>query len=223
MLHYWQKEIDNLKKLILGLGTIVEEQINKAMIALQRRDAQLAEEVINKDREIDLLEIDIEEECLKILALYQPVAQELRFVISVLKMNNDLERIGDLAEGIAKRAKYLSKKPPIELLSEFIPIAEKVKSMLKKSLDALVNSNADLAREVIASDNEVDKLTKQLQKKTIVEIQKEPGRAKDYFSIRSIIKNLERIADSATNVAEDIVYLCSGEIIRHKDEDTTIG
>ena len=110
MLHYWQREIDNLKKLILSLGALVEEQIQRAMLALERRDAELANEVISKDREIDSLEIVIEEECLKILALYQPVAKELRFVVAVLKMNNDLERMGDLAANIAKRARYLSKK-----------------------------------------------------------------------------------------------------------------
>src|SRR5258707_13452194 len=104
MLHYWQREIDNLKKLILGLGAIVEEQIQRSMTALVRRDESLADDVIKKDKEIDSLEIVVEEECLKILALYQPVAKELRFVIAVLKMNNDLERLGDLASNIAKRA-----------------------------------------------------------------------------------------------------------------------
>lgn len=218
-MHYWQKEIDNLKKLILGLGAIVEEQIQKSMNALERRDIQLADEIIDKDREVDLLEIEIEEECLKILALYQPVAKELRFVVTVLKMNNDLERIGDLAEGIAKRTKSLSKTTRLGILSELNPIAKKVKAMLKKSLDALVNLDVELARDVIASDDEVDELTKQFLQKTVVAVEKEPGRAKDYFHVRSISKNLERIADSSTNVAEDVVYLCSGEIIRHKDED----
>jgi phosphate transport system protein len=219
MLHYWQREIENLKKLVLSLGAIVEEQIQRSMLALERRDTEMANEVILKDREIDSLEIVIEEECLKILALYQPVAKELRFVVAVLKMNNDLERMGDLASNIAKRARYLSKKEKIDMIADFAPMAEKVQVMVKKSLDALVNTDMNLAREVCAADDEVDKLTKQMLKRSIHAIEKNPDRTKDYFSVRSISKNLERIADSATNIAEDVVYLCSGEIIRHKAED----
>ncbi|MBN8584918.1 MAG: phosphate signaling complex protein PhoU [Ignavibacteria bacterium] len=219
MLHYWQREIENLKKLILSLGAIVEEQIQRAMLSLERRDTELADEVIIKDREVDSLEILIEEECLKILALYQPVAKELRFVIAVLKMNNDLERMGDLASNIAKRVRYLSKKEKIDLISEFRVVSEKVQMMVKKSLDALVNTDVMLAREVLAADDEIDRLTKQMLKRTINSIEKDPERTKEYFSIRSISKNLERIADSATNIAEDVVYLCSGEIIRHQSED----
>src|SRR4030095_15957954 len=218
MLHYWQREIENLKKLLLSLGAIVEEQIHRAVLARERRDAALAEEVFNRDNEVDSLEILVEEECLKILALYQPVAKELRFVIAVLKMNNDLERICDLAENIARRAKYLSKKEKIDIISDFSEIANKAQMMVKKSLDALVNTDEKLAREVIAADEIVDKLTKQMLKKTINAVEKHPDKVKEYFSIRSISKNLERMADSATNIAEDVVYLCTGEIIRHKPE-----
>jgi len=219
MLHYWQREIENLKKLVLSLGALVEEQIQHAILALERRDADLANEVVRKDREIDSLEIVIEEECLKILALYQPVAKELRFVVAVLKMNNDLERMGDLAANIAKRARSLSKKEKIDLVADFGLVAEKAQAMVKKSLDALVNTDVKLAREVCASDDEVDKLTKHMLKRTINAIEKNPERTKDYFSIRSVSKNLERIADSATNIAEDVIYLCSGDIIRHQAEE----
>ena len=219
MLHYWQREIENLKKLVLSLGALVEEQIQHAILALERRDAELANTVVQKDKEIDSLEIVIEEECLKILALYQPVAKELRFVVAVLKMNNDLERMGDLAANIGKRARYLSKKEKIDLVDDFGPVAEKAQAMVKKSLDALVNTDVNLAREVCASDDEVDKLTKHMLKRTINAIEKNPERTKDYFSIRSVSKNLERIADSATNIAEDVIYLCSGDIIRHQAEE----
>ena len=221
MLHYWQREIDNLKKLILSLGAIVEEQIQRAMLALERRDEKIANEVIAKDREVDSLEIVIEEECLKILALYQPVAKELRFVVAVLKMNNDLERIGDLASNMAERAKYLSNKEKINLVYELSAIAEKAQAMVKKSLDALVNTDVNLAREVCAADDEVDEMTRQLILKTIEAVEKNPERTRDYFNVRSVSKNLERIADAATNIAEDVVYLCSGEIIRHKEDDYT--
>ena len=219
MLSFWTREIENLKRLLLSLSAIVEEQINNAMIALNRRDSILAKEVILRDKEIDEHEIQIEEECLKILALYQPVAKELRFVVAVLKMNNDLERIGDLAANIAKRADFLCRREPLDLVFDFNPIAEKVKAMVKKSLDSLINTDEKLAREVCVSDDEVDDLTKEMLKKIIKGVQSNQEKTKEYFSLRSISKNLERIADSATNIAEDVVYLCSGEIIRHQSDD----
>lgn len=219
MLHYWQREIDNLKKLILGLGAIIEEQIQKSIYALEHRDIELAQGVIEKDKEIDSLEITIEEECLKILALYQPVAKELRFVISVLKMNNDLERMGDLTANIASRAIFLSKKEQTDLISDIKVSSEKVQMMVKKSLDALINTDVNIAREVLISDDEVDVLTLNTLKKLIKKIQENPNKTNEYFSIRTISKNLERIADSATNIAEDVVYFCTGEIIRHRGED----
>jgi phosphate transport system protein len=219
MLHYWQREIDNLKKLVLSLGAIVEEQIQRSMLALTRRDEKLADEIVAKDREIDSLEIVIEEECLKILALYQPVAKELRFVIAVLKMNNDLERMGDLAANIAKRAKFLARKERIRFIDDLEQAASKAQIMVKKSLDALVNTDVKLAKEVCQDDDEVDRLTRELLFSTVEEIEKNPTRAEDYFNVRSISKNLERVADSATNIAEDVIYLCTGEIIRHQAED----
>jgi len=221
MLHYWQREIENLKKLVLSLGAIVEEQIQSAMLALERRDSNLAKEVIIKDREIDSMEIVIEEECLKILALYQPVAKELRFVVSVLKMNNDLERMGDLAANIAERSLHLVNKEKMDIISDFSVAAIKVQSMVKKSLDALVNTDINLAKEVCSADDEVDDLTRDMLIKIMSLIEKNPSKTKEYFSVRSVSKNLERIADSATNIAEDVVYLCSGEIIRHKGEKYT--
>ena len=225
MLHYWQKEIDNIKKLVLSLGAVVEDQIMSAMVSLNRRDSVLANEVIAKDADVDVMEIALEEECLKFLALYQPVARELRFIVAVLKMNNDLERMGDLAANIAKRARFLNKKEPIALATDFGEVSEKVQAMVKKSLDSLINTDTNLARTVCEADDEVDKLTKEMLKKTMEAIKKEPERVKEYFSIRSISKNLERIADSATNISEDVIYLCSGDIIRHhsisEEEETT--
>jgi phosphate transport system protein len=189
------------------------------MTALIRRDEALADDVILKDKEIDSLEIVVEEECLKILALYQPVAKELRFVIAVLKMNNDLERMGDLASNIAKRAKFLARRERLPLLDELEHAASKAQTMVKKSLDALVNTDVKLAKEVCSDDDEVDSLTREMINKTVEGIENNPKKTEDYFNIRSISKNLERIADSATNVAEDVIYLCTGEIIRHQAED----
>jgi len=218
MLHYWQKEIESLKKSLLSLGAIVEEQIQKAILSLSNRDTELAESVIQKDKVVDLIEIDVEEECLKILALYQPVARDLRFVIAALKMNNDLERIGDLAANIASRALYLSKREKIDLVEELIYISGKAQIMVKKSLDSLINLDVHAAIEVLKADDEVDELTKNMLNKIISAIEKEPSRTRDYFGVQSISKNLERMADAATNIAEDVVYLCTGEIIRHQGE-----
>lgn len=218
MVYHWHREIESLKVEILKLGTLVEEQIRKAIIALDKQDSELAQEVIYGDKEIDEFEIHIEEECLKILALYQPVARELRFVITVLKMNNDLERMGDLAANIARRARFLSKRERIDLISEFAIISTKVQSMVRKALISLVNTDMELARQVISADDEIDRLTKQLLKKIIKATEENCRYVKEYFSIRSISKNLERIGDSATNIAEDVIYLCSGEIVRHQEE-----
>jgi phosphate transport system protein len=215
----WERELQELKKLILGLGAKVEDQIRKSILSLIRRDEDLALEVMNKDSEIDELEIKIEEECLKILALYQPVAWELRFVITVLKMNNDLERMGDLAVNIAQRAQSLSRREQIDLIADFQLMAEKTQKMVSKSLDSLINADVKAAKEVLEADDEIDEMTRELQKKSVIDIRQHPDRAEDYFNLRSVSKNLERIADSATNIAEDVVYLCTGEIIRHHADE----
>jgi len=217
----WQREMEKLKISILSLSSLIEEQITKAMLALERRDIDLAKQTIKKDEEIDNMEIQIEEECLKILALYHPVADELRFIVSALKMNNDLERIGDLAANIAKRAAFLSKREKLTIVDDLKDISIKARNMLKKSLDALINKDVELARQVLIADDEVDSLNKAILKKLLVEIKLNPERAKEYFSIQSVSKSLERIADSATNIAEDVVYMCTGQIIRHQGNEFT--
>ncbi len=217
----WHREIERLKNSILSLSSLVEEQITKAMIALERRDIDLAKQTIKKDQEIDNMEIQIEEECLKILALYQPVADELRFIVSALKMNNDLERIGDLAANIAKRAAFLSKREKLDIADDLKDISVKARNMVKKSLDALINKDVELARQVLIADDEVDKLNKEMLKKLLEEIKHNPEKAKEYFSVQSVSKSLERIADSATNIAEDVFYMCTGQIIRHQGGEFT--
>jgi phosphate transport system protein len=218
---YWDRELENLKKMILSLGAIVEEQIQRSILSLVRKDEAMAKEVIEKDSEIDSLEIVIEEECLKILALYQPVAIQLRFVVAVLKMNNDLERMGDLAVNIAERSEALVKETKIEFVEEFEQLAVKVQAMVKKALDSLISTNTRMAKEVCEADDEVDDMTDALVQKMLNGVKTDPQQAEEYFNLRSISKNLERIADSATNIAEDVIYLCSGEIIRHHAERFT--
>ena len=216
MTKHIQRQTEVLKQKILYVGTLVEEAIAKAIAALINRDAALAKKVIDADNDIGRMEVDVEEECLKILALYQPVAADLRFVVAVLKINNDLERMGDLAQNIAKRVVYLSKADPMDLPIDFRSMAAKAQVMVKQSLDALVNSDATLALQVRGEDDEVDQARQQIRDQIMEAIGKNPGRVEYLLKLNSVSKHLERLADMATNVAEDVIYMVDGEIVRHK-------
>ena len=209
------RQIDGLKKKILFVGTLVEEAITKAITALINRDANLANSVIAADTEIDTMEVDVEEEVLKILALYQPVAADLRFVVAVLKINNDLERMGDLAGNIAKRVLFLAKCERFDLPPEVRPMAARTQSMVKQSLDALVNSDTTLAQRVRESDDEVDAMRSTIEKEIEQQIATHPDRTDCLMRLSSVARHLERIADMATNIAEDVIYMVEGEIVRH--------
>ena len=216
MTKHIQRQIEVLKQKILYVGTLVEEAIAKAIAALINRDASLANKVIEADNVIDRMEVDVEEECLKILALYQPVAADLRFVVAVLKINNDLERMGDLAQNIAKRVVYLAKADPMDLAIDFRSMAAKAQTMVKQSLDALVNADTALARQVRAEDDEVDQARQRIRKQIMEAIRKHPDRVEYLLKFNSVSKHLERLADMATNVAEDVIYMVEGEIVRHR-------
>ncbi|MFQ3548230.1 MAG: phosphate signaling complex protein PhoU [Armatimonadota bacterium] len=219
MTTHLQREIEKLKKMILFMGAQVEESLRRSVESLINRNLELANQVMGLDEEMDQFEVEIEEECLKILALHQPVAKDLRYVIAVLKINSDLERIGDLAVNIAERAAYLSTHPPIGLPLDFHGMAEKTKLMLKRSLDALVNLDANLARQVRLSDEEVDSINKQMHSIVIDYIKSNPQNVSVAIHLLSASRHLERIADQATNIAEDVIYMVEGEIVRHKPED----
>jgi phosphate transport system protein len=219
MTKHIQRQVDVLKQKILYVGTLVEEAIAKAIAALINRDAKLAEKVVDADNLIDRMEVEVEEECLKILALYQPVAADLRFVVAVLKINNDLERMGDLAQNIAKRAMYLAKADPMDLTIDFRSMAAKAQNMVKQSLDALVNSDAPLARLVRTEDDEVDRARQQFRDQIMEAIRKRPERVEHLLKLNSVSKHLERLADMATNVAEDVIYMVEGEIVRHQPHE----
>ena len=207
--------MDVLKQKILFVGTLVEEAIAKAVSALIKRDRNLARSVIDEDDEIDRMEVDVEEEVLKILALYHPVAADLRFVIAALKINNDLERMGDLAQNIAKRVVFLTKCEQFDLPVEFRNMATKTQAMVKQCLDALVNSDPELARRVRDADDEVDELRREIQDQITRQIELHPDRAECLLRLTSVARHLERLADMATNVAEDVIYMVDGEIVRH--------
>lgn len=217
MTKHFIRAIDNIKKEILSLSTLVEERLNRAMRATRTLDGVLAQSIIDADTEIDQREVEIEEECLKILALHQPVAIDLRFIVAVLKINNDLERIGDLSVNIASRALALSKEnkidAPLDLLNL---IAEKTQELLKKSLHSLIELNTEMAREVCLADEEIDEIYKEMYQVTQRNIENSPHNTKQLINYLSVSRNLERIADHATNIAEDVIYMIEGEIIRHR-------
>lgn len=209
------KEIEQLKKRVLSLSAQVEENVMQAVTALNTRDAALAKQVIASDREIDRQEVEVEEEALKVLALYQPVAMDLRFLTTVIKVNNDLERIGDLAANIAARTKRLSKAPALAVPEELNVSAVKARDMVRRSLTAFVNMDAELAAEVCAADDEVDALCKACFGFVEEFGKKNPENIKYYLTMLSAARNIERVADHATNIAEDVAYLVTGKIVRH--------
>jgi phosphate transport system protein len=216
MERHLQRELERLKKKILSLGAMVEESVRLAIEAHEKRDGNLANKVIDSDRAIDEIEVEVEEECLKILALHQPVAVDLRFLSAVIKINNDLERIGDEAVNIAERVEGVSKMEPISAPFDFTLMAEKTEAMLKQSLDALVNLDVDIAYKVRIQDDEVDKIDG--NNCDIIEgsMAKEPERLSYLINMLFISRHLERIADHATNIAEEVIYMIEGEITRHQ-------
>ena len=213
------KEIERLKKELLALGAIVEELLRKAVRALQNRDTTLAREVMDADEGVDNREVELEEDGLKIIALHQPVAIDLRFIVSVLRINSDLERIGDLAVNIAERANYLAGAESSVIPINFAPMAEKAQEMLTKSLDAFVNIDTDLAKQVLDMDNEVDEMNRRMYCAVYELIRKNPEDVEVLLHLLSASRHLERIADHATNIAEDVIYMVDGRIVRHKPEE----
>ena len=210
-----ERELENLKKKLLNLSSLVEQNLSKAVRALSERRETLALEVQAGDKIIDLKEVEVEEDCLKILALHQPVAIDLRFVIATLKINNDLERIGDLAMNIARRARYLCRQKPLEIPFDYNTLVDSTKAMLSNSLDALVQMDIKLAQSVLEADDEVDALNREAYNHVFYGIKNNPELVEPLIHYLNISKNLERIADYATNIAEDVIYMVEGRIVRH--------
>jgi phosphate transport system protein len=221
-----QRETDRLKRKILALGALVEDNLRLAFQAIEQRDAAKARRVIETDVLIDQNEVEIEEECLKILALYQPVAGDLRFVAAVIKINSELERIGDLAENIAKRALQLLDEPAVTPPHTVAVMADRTGTILERALDALVRQDAVTAREVLVADREIDDLYRQLleELKALLRDGEHVGeRLEAVVLLFSVARYLERLADHATNIAEDVLYMVEGEIQRHVHESVAPG
>jgi phosphate transport system protein len=214
-----QRQIDQLKQKILFVGSMVESAIANAVSALVERDENLAAKVLEEDAEIDRMEVDVEEDCLKILALYQPVAVDLRFVVAVLKINNDLERMGDLAKNIAKRVLYLAKVDRVDVPVDFRAMAVRAQDMVKRSLDALVTADSSLAHRVRQDDDELDGMRRMIHEEIRAAVRRRPEQTETLLKLYSVAKHLERLGDMATNVAEDVIYMVEGDIVRHLDEE----
>ncbi len=212
---HFQREVDKLKKMILSEATFVEESLKKALRALKDGDASLAKAVYEADAKIDQMEIDVEEEALKILALHQPVAIDLRFIIAVIKLNSDLERIGDLTANIAHRIPSFVSFPTINLSGRIFKMADLAEKMVRDVLNALIDMNVELAQDVCAVDEEVDALHKEMFGYVQNKIQTDMENIEFYLYQLGISRYLERIADHATNIAEDVMYMVSGKISRH--------
>jgi phosphate transport system protein len=210
-----QREIDRLKRKILALGALVEENLRLAFQAIDQRDADKARRVIATDVLIDQNEVDVEEECLKILALYQPVAGDLRFVAAVIKINSELERIGDLSANIAERALQLVDEHPVAVPHHVAVMADRTWTILERALDALVRQDAVMARQVLVADDEVDELYAELIDELKAVIRADLEHLDAIVLLFSVARYLERLADHATNIAEDVLYMVEGEIQRH--------
>jgi len=212
------KDLEKMKREILAMGSMVEEATTKAINALVNRQADLAREVLQGDDAIDNKELEVEDMVLKIFALHQPVASDLRYLVAVLKVNNDLERMGDLAIHIANRALYLTKHPPIGTPARIDEMADLVKSQVRRSLDALIRGDAELARSVIAMDETVDEIHWETYRELLARMNSECEIIDLAFHTISAVRHLERIGDYATNIAEDVYFMVTGDVIRHQDE-----
>lgn len=211
-----ERDLNRLRKNILKMGLIVEETTNKSIESLYTMELKLAGEVIRADYRINEMELDIEEECLKILALHQPVAGDLRFIVAVLKVNNDLERVADLAQNIAERVQFLAQKEPLPINLDFQRMADIVRLMLRKSLDALVKQDLADARKTIAMDDAVDRLNAEMFTVLQELMMLQPDTIERAVSTLSVSRYLERIADLATNIAEYVIFMEAGTVVRHQ-------
>lgn len=207
--------LHELKQRLLFLSSTVEESVAKAVTALVQRDARMAAEVVAGDTEIDNLEVQVEAECLKILALQQPVASDLRFVVATLKINNDLERMGDLAKKVGKNVIYLCGVPQPDVHCNFREISDLSRNMVKRAMDAFVNGDVELAREVLVDDDRVDALKDELYEELRNAMRRHPDQLEALLKLHSVARNLERLGDMATHIAEEVIYMVENNIVRH--------
>jgi phosphate transport system protein len=210
----FDEELRELKEKVLKIGSLVEGAIRDSVKSLVERDSELARKVIEKDRQINALDVEIDEECIRLIALRQPKARDLRFITTAMKITTDLERMGDLAENIAERAIELNQEPQLKPYIDIPRMAEIAEGMVRDSLDAFVMCSK-LPYDVIKKDDEVDNLNAQVFNELLFYMIQDPNTVTRAIKINYVSKYLERIADHATNIAEMVIYMCEGKIIRH--------
>ncbi len=211
----FEEELRLIKEKVLRLGGIVEEQIARSIKALVTRDSALARTAIEDDHIVNGLEVEIDELCLKVLALRQPAASDLRLITTAIKIITDLERIGDMAVNVCERVLELNEEPPLKPYIDIPRMAEAAQKMLKEALDAFVNGDTNLATKVLSEDDFVDELNRQIFRELLSFMLENPPTITRAMKVLFISKYLERIADHATNIAEMVVFMVKGKVIRH--------
>ncbi|MCI0548067.1 MAG: phosphate signaling complex protein PhoU [Candidatus Rokubacteria bacterium] len=212
---HFHEELDALKQTILAMGALVEDQIRRVMHALINRDDALAREVIDRDRRVNAYDVEIDEKCVELLALHQPAAVDLRVIMTAIKIVTDLERIGDQAVNIAQRAIELNREAQLKPYVDLPRMAERAQQMVKESLDAFVTRDSELARRVCGEDAEVDALKEQIFRELLTFMMQDPTTIPRALRLMLISRFMERVADHATNIAEMVVYMVEGKLVRH--------
>lgn len=214
----YEEELKKLREEILYMGGMVEDQILKSIKSLVERDSRLAELIIERDHEVNRLDVDIDDICVRLLALHQPAGRDLRFITTGLKITTDLERIGDMAVNICERALELNQEPQLKPYIDIPRMARVAQRMIRESLDAFVREDTELALKVCKDDGEVDQLNSQIFREVVTFMIDDPHTINRAIKISSISKYLERIADHATNIAEMVIFMVKGKSIRHLKE-----
>ncbi len=217
-MRHFEEELEQLKAKLLEMSSLVETAINRSIAAVVEKKKQPADEVLRNEKDVNRMQMEIDDLAIELLALQQPVAVDLRLITAALKINNDLERMGDLAVNIAHRALDLLQEPVIKPLIDIPHIAALVQSMVRKAIDSFVSRDTDLARSVLAADDAVDDLRNASFHELISLMEKSPRNIRQAMSLVSVIRNLERIADHSTNIAEGVLFYVKGIDVRHHAE-----
>jgi len=216
---HFQDELDRLKSTLVRMAGVAEEMVRLAVEALLERNREKAEQVIRRDEEVNALELEIDDAAIQLLALQQPMARDLRFITMVMKISNDVERVGDHAVNIAEDVEYLLQAPPFAPLPEIEEMARLCRAMLSDALDAFVRGDSELAREVVLRDDRVDELHENVFRILLTYMMEDPRKISAGMDLLLVSGNVERIADLATNIAEDVVFMVEGRMIKHRAEE----
>ncbi len=221
-MRHFVEELDVLKNKLLEMSALVESAIQRSIRAVTNKDREAAEEVFRNEARVNAIEIEVDEFATRLLALQQPMASDLRLIVAALKINTDLERMGDLSVNIAQRALSIMEQPTIKPMIDIPHIAGLVQSMVRKALDSFVSRDAEMARSVLASDDAVDSMRTACYHELVSFMEKNPTNIRPALDLLAVTRNLERIADHSTNIAEDVLFLVDGVDVRHHAESRRV-